>query len=293
MDIIKSFMLENGLFKGSFIAADKTVADIWNKHQYPDVLRPIFADAVLVALALSAGIKYQGVFSLQIKGDGPISLLYIDITTDKKVRGYMTVRDDADLSDKKTLSDLFGRGQLIFSVAGLGQEPYQGVVALTQKTLTETVKDYFRLSEQIETDLVLSHHREEGRCILIQRMPNMAGVSSDQATDLWETVSVLLNSVRPQELFSDLSPDEILFRLFHANQLTVFEPTTPIFECRCYRGKMENFLKKMPQQERITLYNGDATIDVSCQFCGEKYTFTAQDLGDADIINHQMPKGIA
>ena len=280
MDIIKSFMLEDGLFKGAFIAADKTVADIWEKHNYPMALRPIFEEAVLVALALSAGIKYQGVFSLQIKGEGPISLLYIDVTTDKKVRGYLSFDEGADWTKKETLTDLFGKGQLIFSVAGLGQEPYQGVVALSHKTLVEAVKDYFRLSEQIDTELILREFHGQGRCILLQRMPDKAGLSPEEVADLWETVTVLLNSVQDKELFSDLSVDEILFRLFHANKLQVFEPTTPVFECRCYRGKMENFLKKMSSAERQDLYNDAGEIEVSCQFCGEKYTFKKADLGD-------------
>jgi len=280
MDIIKSFMLEDGLFKGALISADKTVSDIWNKHDYPADLRPLFQEAVLVALALSAGIKYQGVFSLQIKGNGPVSLLYVDVTTDKKVRGYMAFDEKSDFKDKKTLTDLFGKGQLIFSVAGLGQEPYQGVVALNHPTLTDTVKDYFRLSEQIDTELILRLHQGQGRCILLQRMPDKSGVSEENIADLWETVCVLLNSVQNKELFSDLTPDEVLFRLFHANKLQVFEPVTPVFECRCYRGKMENFLKKMVANDRQSLYDGDGKIEVSCQFCGEKYTFTKADLGD-------------
>ena len=280
MDIIKSFMLEDGLFKGALISADKTVSDIWNKHDYPAALHPLFQEAVLVALALSAGIKYQGVFSLQIKGNGPVSLLYVDVTTDKKVRGYMAFDEKSDFKDKKTLTDLFGKGQLIFSVAGLGQEPYQGVVALNHPTLVDTVKDYFRLSEQIDTELILRLHQGQGRCILLQRMPDKGDVSEENIADLWETVCVLLNSVQNKELFSDLTPDEVLFRLFHANKLQVFEPVTPVFECRCYRGKMENFLKKMVANDRQSLYDGDGKIEVSCQFCGEKYTFTKADLGD-------------
>ncbi|MBR6412041.1 MAG: Hsp33 family molecular chaperone HslO [Alphaproteobacteria bacterium] len=280
MDIIKSFMLEDGLFKGAFISADKTVSDIWNKHDYPADLRPLFQEAVLVALALSAGIKYQGVFSLQIKGNGPVSLLYVDVTTDKKVRGYMAFDEKSDFKDKKTLTDLFGKGQLIFSVAGLGQEPYQGVVALNHPTLVDTVKDYFRLSEQIDTELILRQHKDQGRIILIQRMPDKTGVSKEEIADLWETVTVLLNSVQNKELFSNLTVDEILFRLFHANKLQVFEPKEPCFECRCYRGKMENFLKKMSIAERGNLYNDRGEIDVSCQFCGEKYTFTRKDFND-------------
>ena len=288
MDIIKSFMLENGLFRGKFIAADTVIADIWDKHDYPDALRPLFGQAVLIALALSAGIKYQGVFSLQIKGDGPISSVFVDVTTDRKVRGYMCLDNTIqDWSKKTTLSDLFGRGQLIFSVAGLGQEPYQGVVALGHNTLAEAVRDYFRLSEQIDTELLLREQAGQGRCLLLQKMPSEKEVISDSQSEkspaaLWEEVTVLLNSVRDSELFStQLTPDEVLFRLFHANQLVVFEPQTPKAECRCYRGKMESFLKRMTETERQALYNTGGEIEVVCQFCGEKYRFKKSDFGDA------------
>ena len=110
-------------------------------------------------------------------------------------------------------------------------------------------------------------------------MPNKVGISVEESNDLWETVCVLLNSVQNKELFSEkLTPDEVLFRLFHANKLVVFEAQTPIFECRCYRGKMENFLKKMPPNERQDLYNDKGVIEVSCQFCGEIYQFSKDDL---------------
>ena len=99
MDIIKSFMLENGLFKGSFISADTVVEDIWKKQHYPKSLKSIFHQAVLIALALSSNIKYQGVFSLQIKGNGPLSTLFVDVTTDKKVRGYIRYDETQKLSN--------------------------------------------------------------------------------------------------------------------------------------------------------------------------------------------------
>ncbi len=281
MDIIKSFMLEDGLFRGCYIDADKTTRDIWEKHTYPDSLYSVFNEAVLMALALSAGIKYQGVFSLQIKGDGPVSSLFIDVTADKKVRGYISLVENADLKNKTTLLDLFGQGQMIFSVAGLGQEPYQGIVGLRHNSLMETVKEYFRLSEQIDTDIVLRQKGKKGRCILVQKMPDKAGISVEESFDLWETVQVLLNSVQDKELFSDnLTPDEILFRLFHANKITVFPDKYPVFECRCYRGKMESFLKKLSSNERQSLYNENNEIEVACQFCDNKYVFTKMDLGD-------------
>ena len=281
MDIIKSFMLEKGLFRGTWIAADSVIDSIWNKHDYPDTLRPLFGQAVLMALALSAGIKYNGVFSLQIKGNGPISSLFVDVTTDKKVRGYITFNEASNLKKDGSLTDYFGQGQLIFSVAELGKEPYQGIVALNQGSLINTIKDYFRLSEQIDTEIVLRQKEKMGRCMLLQKMPDRTDVPPEKSADLWETLTILLNSVQNKELFSDkLSPDDVLFRLFHANQLTVFNAATPVFECRCYRGKMETFLKKMPTADRQNLYNDKGIIETVCQFCGEKYTFKESDFGD-------------
>ena len=282
MDIILPFMLEDGLLRGSLINVDRVVADIWKKQSYPEALRPILHQAVLTATALSAGIKYQGVFSLQIKGDGPISSLFVDVTTDQKIRAYMRLKEEkTDWTKLKTVSDLFGRGQMIFSVAGLGQEPYQGVVALTHENLVDVVKNYFQLSEQINTDLILRLKGNKGRCLLLQQMPNKTDIAPEVQTDLWETATVLMNSVQDAELFSEkLTPGEVLLRLFHANKLQVFVGKTPAFSCRCYRGKMETFLKKMTAKERQNLYNPEGKIETVCQFCGEKYVFTRSDLGD-------------
>ena len=282
MDIIQTFTLDNYLFKGSFISADQTVNAIWNKHDYPKELKSIFAQSLLIALALSAGIKYQGVFSLQIKGDGPVSSLFIDVTTDQKVRGYMTFRsENENWENKSTIKELFGNGQLIFSVVALGQEPYQGIVALTHDNLSETVKDYFRLSEQIETELILRQQNDQTRCLLLQKMPDKKEVAAEESADLWETVTVLMNSIRDDELFSgSLTPNDILYRLFHEHAVMVFDPKTPVAECRCYRGKMETFLKRMKPEERVNLYNDKGEIETVCQFCGEKYTFSKTDLGD-------------
>ena len=277
MNIIKPFMLEDGLFRGSFIAADDAISKMMENHNYPPIVQSYLTQVALLAIALSAGIKYDGVFSLQIKGNGPISTLFCDVTTDYKIRGYAVYDNERLTGDLSNMNDAIGHGQMLFSVAQIGQEPYQGVVALTGNNLTDTVKEYFKLSEQIATDIVLRQNKKEARLIILQQMPDKQGVSAEEKADLWETVSVLLNSVKDIELFSDkLTPDEILFRLFHANGITVFPDNIPSFECRCYRDKMFNFLKKLPEAEREELYQ-DGKITAGCQFCNEQYIFTRED----------------
>ena len=152
MDIIKPFILENGLFRGFFIGADETVAAMTAHHKYPKVVKDYLGQLAVLALALSAGIKYDGTFSLQIKGGGPITTAFVDVTKDHKIRGYAVYDEKALPADSTDIKTAFGNGQMIFSVASLTGEPYQGIVQLVGQTLGDTIKEYFNLSEQIKTE---------------------------------------------------------------------------------------------------------------------------------------------
>lgn len=277
MDIIKPFILEDGLFRGYFIAADEAVTAMTSHHKYPNVVKDYVGQVAVLALALSAGIKFDGTFSLQIKGGGPITTVFVDVTKDHKIRGYAVYDEKALPLQSNDIKTAFGNGQMIFSVSSVGTEPYQGIVQLIGQTLADTIKEYFNLSEQIKTDLVLRQDKDQTRLILIQQMPAKEGVSKQKQEELFETLSVLMHSVKDIELFSGkLTPDEILFRLFHANELRVLPDNLPSHECRCYRGKMLDFLKKLSATERADLYR-DGKITAGCQFCNEQYIFTEED----------------
>lgn len=277
MDIVKSFMLEDGLFRGRYIVADDTVDQMLKLHAYPRVVQSYLKQSAVLALALASGLKYEGVFSLQIKSSGPISTLFVDVTHDLKVRGYAVFDEDKLTSGMVPMGAALGQGQLMFSVSQVGGEPYQGVVALAGDTLVDCIKTYFDKSEQIATDIVLRAKDDKMVCLLVQQMPAKEGVSPEQTAELWETVTVLMHSVKDIELFSGkLRADEILFRLFHANGLIVFPESTPSFECRCRRDKMQAFLQKLAAAERDTLFE-DGKIITGCQFCNEQYIFTKEE----------------
>ncbi|MDD3669253.1 MAG: Hsp33 family molecular chaperone HslO [Alphaproteobacteria bacterium] len=277
MDIIQPFLLEKGLFRGSVIRADKAVADIWACHDYPDMLRPVLAQGVLAALALGGTLKYDGVFSLQVRGDGPVSTLFVDLTHDGKVRAYMTYDPRRLPPQAAALGDLFGAGQMLFSVAQVGREPYQGVVALNPRALADTIADYFRQSEQTDTQLVALSRGKTAGLIFLQRMPVPPGQDAAAADDAWETACVLMRSVAPDELCSDTLPAaDVLFRLFHAQQVAVLPARTPAFACRCSQSRMQGFLQKLPAAERDDLYQAD-TIQTACQFCGRVFQFNRKD----------------
>ncbi len=284
MDIIQPFMVENGLARGVFISADQTFQEIWKQHDYPAILKPLLHEAVLLALALSAGIKYQGVFALQVQGnDGPVKTLYVDVRHDKSVRAYAVFNAESLPSKAETIFDLLGENaQLLFSVAEVGHEPYQGIVAVRHPHLSDVVRDYFKTSEQIDTTLILRHEGEMIRVLLLQKMPDKTDPSPEEQADLWETLCILMNSVQDQELFSEtLTPEALLFRLFHANNLRLFPSLQAHFSCPCHKSRMREFLRQMPAEQRAALYQGE-TITAVCQFCGTSYTFLKKELETCD-----------
>ena len=277
MDIILPFMLDKGFSRGVYINADKTIADVLACHSYPKIIENVLSEVIVLTLALSANLKYNGIFSLNIRGGGPIQTVFVSATHDKKVRGYAVFDSENLPVDDLSNQTLFGNGELLFSVSQIGQEPYQGIIQLTQQTLTETVLSYFKQSEQIKTELVLRRQDNKVRCLLLQQMPLSDDMNVDTANDIWETECVLLKSVRDEELFDEnLTPADILYRLFHANEATVFDGVVPMFSCPCHRGQMETFLKRMTPQEREDLYQ-DGKIITECQFCQNQFTFTQED----------------
>ena len=163
-DIIQPFLLEQNTVKGCYINADKAVQTLLACHkEYDEGTRRQMHAAVLLALALSSGLKFEGTFMLQIRSAGPLETLVVELSDTHQVRGYAVAKNPVPVDG--TLSEVFGAGQLLFSVSQAGQQPYQGVVPLTGDSLAETVLFYFNQSDQIKTDLILDFQGNQGRCL--------------------------------------------------------------------------------------------------------------------------------
>ena len=90
---------------------------------------------------------------------------------------------------------------------------------------------YFKQSEQIETMLKLFvdiPENEDGEWkaggILLQRIPEVGGKDIDikNIPELKNEAEILMNSLKKEELFDEnLSLQEILYRLYHANNLVI------------------------------------------------------------------------
>lgn len=288
-----SFHIDNGAFRGRLVRLNQTVTDILNKHAYPKPVSAVIAESTALGALLASSLKYDGLFTLQIQSDGPVSLVAVDVCSDGKIRAcakYDEKRLKHSQALRKTEGEieaaphLLGGGLLAFTVdQGQNTELYQGIVDLQGKTLNECALRYFKQSEQIDTALQLfllppqnDEQNWSAAGIMIQKMPEAGGKKPQDTAELseaWNQAEIFLNSLTADEVFnSELSSEDLLNRLYHANNLVISKTVDYRFGCRCNRDKLLNTLRSFSNEEIESLADNDK-ITADCQFCSEKYVF--------------------
>ena len=291
-----SFNLDGNAFRGRIVRLDKVLNDIFSHQTYPDNIAAAVAETSALGVLISSLMKFDGIFTLQIQGSGPLSVLVADVTSEGKVRA--TAKYDAKaIKEAQALRKTEGQiepaphwleqGNLIFTIdQGKNTELYQGIVDLQGKNLAECALRYFKNSEQIDTYLRLFLQKDgeiwKSAGILLQKMPNKGGKESsgDEETlgELWNEDRILTDSLKQEEIFDEsLNLEDILFRLFHEHQVRVVKENEYQFGCRCSREKLLNTLSLM-KKEDIDEMAENGKITATCNFCGQVYSFDKGEL---------------
>lgn len=277
-DICQSFMLENAHIRGRFVRLKKVTSEIIGKHAYPEAIARTLSDLLAAGSGLAGLLKYEGIFTLQSRTDGPISMSVVDVTHHGHVRGYAQF-DEAALDGKTQFAELVGKGYLAFTVdQGNTLDRYQGIVSLEGETLCEGLQHYFLQSEQMNSRVVIrSHQSSDGEwqavAMILQQMPK-----EDVEEDTWAHIDALLQTLNDKELFDcELASEEILYRLFHELNIQIYDPQELQAHCRCSIDRIKNFLASLSPAE-LEEYFEDEKLNMTCQFCNEKYTFGKDDI---------------
>jgi molecular chaperone Hsp33 len=119
---------------------------------------------------------------------------------------------------------------------------------------------------------------------MLQRLPGQGGgleeAAEDAAEDGWRRSLLMMGSGTPGELIDpQLTPDQLLFRLFHEDGVRVYTPHPVRAGCRCSRERVARMLRVLPRAEVEDL-KIDETVIVTCEFCNSRYTFTDPQLAE-------------
>lgn len=119
---------------------------------------------------------------------------------------------------------------------------------------------------------------------MIQRLPLARDADSEAAEDDWRRAVILMSSATANELLTpDLSPADLLYRLFHEDGVRLFRARPLRHRCRCSREKVERTLRSFPVDELLTMRE-DGVLRVTCEFCKAEYIFDDAALAAFDTL---------
>jgi molecular chaperone Hsp33 len=272
-DRLHRFVFEGLPIRGHLVHLDAAWRALIEHRQYPHAIRDTLGEAVAASLLLAATIKFDGVLSLQVQGDGPVHLLLAQCTSGLAVRGLARYREPA--ADVGAVSAMFGEGNLTVTLENEDRtQRYQGIVPVSGERLAESLQTYFETSEQLPSRLWLHANERGASGMLLQRLPGDDGAD---VADAWRRVQMLGETLTPAEL-SQLADTEILRRLFNEDDLRLFDPAPVYFRCRCSRERVAGMLHSLGEDETRSVLLERANVEVTCDFCNKTYVFDAVDV---------------
>ncbi|MCA0317232.1 MAG: Hsp33 family molecular chaperone [Proteobacteria bacterium] len=312
-DIVVPFQVDELDLRGRVARLGHSVTTMIDRHGYPPPVARVLAEATALTLLLGTGLKFDGRLILQTQTDGPIRMVVVDVTTPDRVRAL--VRFDADRVEEAVAAghgdpaSLIGSGQLVMTIdQGGDMQRYQGIVALEGQGLEKAADRYFLQSEQIDTRVRLAaaeeyvaedgHMRRAWRAggMLVQHLPKSGeavardlhpgdapeGTLPPEPHEAWAEARALTDTIGDDELVDrTLSPERLLFRLFHERGVRVFDAQDVAEHCTCSRHRIENLVKSFTVDERRDMVE-DGQITVTCEYCSTSYRFAPSEFDSVE-----------
>lgn len=270
-DRLHRFMFEHAAVRGEIVHLEASWKAVLDRRNYPPALRTVLGELMAAAALLSATLKFSGSLIMQIQGGGPVKLLVVECGADMTMRAM--AHWNGDLAEGATLPELVGEGRFVITIdPKKGVQTYQGIVDLEGGSVAAVLENYMQRSEQLDTRIRLAADSHGAAGMLLQKMPD--GPEAD--TDAWNRAVLLGATVKSRELL-DLPAREIIHRLFHEEDIRLFDSTPVHFGCTCSRERVANTLRMLGHDEIRSLLDEIGYIEVDCEFCNHHYVFDAVD----------------
>lgn len=288
-DAVTPFAVEALDVRGRVARLGPAIDTIVRRHGYPEPVGRLLGEGAALAALLASALKFEGRFQVQTRTDGAVDLLVVDVDAPDRLRAFARF----DAARVAAGEPLLGKGHFGLTVdPGGAMNRYQGVVALNGESLQDAAEIYFAQSEQIPTVVRLAVGEvgtQAGKMwraggFLAQFLPESVerrqrdqhpgdapegrAVELPAEDDAWNEAKALSLTVEAHELVDPtVSPERLLYRLFHERGVKVFEAQPIVEKCRCSDDGVMEMLRRFSPQERAEMVGDDGKISVTCEFC--------------------------
>lgn len=275
-NVLNRYLFEDLSVRGELVQLDKAYQQIITSKEYPAPIQTLLGELLVATTLLTATLKFEGSITMQLQGNGPVSLAVINGDNNQRIRGV--ARWEGDIADDAGLHDLMGKGHLVITIEPKKGERYQGVVGLEGDNIAQVIENYFLRSEQLKTRLWIRTGEHEGKRhaagMLLQVVPDGTGSPND-----FEHLEQLTNTVKNEELFT-LEANELLYRLYNQEQVKLFEPQDVEFLCGCSRDRSGAAIVTISRDEINDILAEEGSVSLHCDYCGTTYSFDSAQVAE-------------
>lgn len=296
-DTLHRFLFEETPVRGNLVNLQHSYTKaLQHQQDMPKGLKLALGELMAASTLLAATLKMAGSMVMQIQSKGALKILVVECTADFGLRA--TAKWDGDITEDQTLFDVIEDGQFVITIDPKDgkQQAYQGIVPLEGDSISTILENYMLRSEQIDTRIWLACDGNTAGGLLMQKLPDTTNqttlTEAEVAASLetWSRVGYLAETIKDEELFT-LDAQTILTRLFHEEEVRLFEPTQTQFSCSCSRTRVANMLRGLGADEINSMIAEQEVIVINCDFCNQRYTYDEVDAKQliATDIDAELP----
>lgn len=290
-NLAAAFQIEGWPVRGRLVRLGDAIDRILSAHAYPEPVAALLGEACVLAAILGSSLKFEGRLLVQAQGDGPVRYVVADYGTDGTLRGYCRFDPDEVAAASEGFARpgaraLLGQGMFVMTLdRGADFERTQGITPIEGESLSLAAEHYFQQSEQIPTRVHLAVGEivtESGRSwraggALIQLI---AGDEARGSTEeAWDRSRALFQTLADDELLDPtISPETLLFRLFHEDGVRLEDARRLKAQCRCSKDRIAAVLGSFDEAERADMVEDDGKIRVTCEYCATVYELEPEEV---------------
>lgn len=293
-DIAAAFQIEGWPVRGRLVRLGETVDTILSAHTYPEPVAALLGEACALAALVGSSLKFEGRLIVQAQGDGPVRFVVADYDTDGTMRGFCRFDPDAVAAASAGFSRpgaqaLLGKGLFVMTLdRGPDFERTQGITPIEGESLSLCAEHYFQQSEQVPTRVKLAvgaitdatgtHWRAGGAMIQIIAADDARGSTEE----VWDRSRALFQTLADDELLDPtVTPEILLFRLFHEDGVRLEDARPLKAICRCSKDRIGSVLASFDPTELADMIEDDGKIRVTCEYCSTVYEMEPENIGAA------------
>lgn len=279
-DLRQRFYIEDSPVRGEVVHLEETLQTILAQRDYAPAVQVLLGEMLSATALLASTLKIKGRISLQIQASGSFKWAMAECNHLGEVRALADYEADPRFNAADSSTTVLST--LISPVLFINIEPefgerYQGIVALDKPNLAGCLMQYYDLSAQIPTCIVLASSAQRAGGLLIQLLPRNSEEEQERVDqDLWPRLTMLTETLKIEEL-TDLEASEILYRLYNEEEVRLPEVEMLKFGCTCSKERCAQALEQIGAEAVRETLEHQNPITMDCQFCNTQYSFSAEE----------------